>query len=209
MGGIVGPGDRSCTACCIAETLPVRRCDLVRFEALLHIDIGGMDELRQRYVIDRLSGPELDVAHEPAGAFKQVARIGKLDATKESNVDVGLEGVGVGECRVTHTCRGMTVMQQFQNIVSTVTHDLKPAPRDFSQFIRMRLHPCLDGLIALGGTRKSQQLAHRAFTLAVLRTCSGAKLSWRGGCASKRRDNVPWSFNNSLLCFEFLGNMFH
>ena len=93
MGGIVGPGDRSCTACCIAETLPVRRCDLVRFEALLHIDIGGMDELPQGRIIDQLTGPELDVAHEPAGAFKQAIRIGKFGATEKPTLTCALKAL--------------------------------------------------------------------------------------------------------------------
>ena len=54
--------------------------------------------------------PEFHVAHEPAGTFQQAVRIGNLGATKESDVNVSLQGVDVGECRIRDTCGGMTVM---------------------------------------------------------------------------------------------------
>ena len=84
--------------------------ELVRLEALLHVDIRGMDQLAQSRIINRLTGSELDVAHELAGAFKQAVRICKFGATKKPDIDVSFEGVGIGECRVTYTCSWMTVM---------------------------------------------------------------------------------------------------
>jgi len=137
--------------------------ELLRLETLLHVDICGMDQLAQSRIINRLTGPELDVAHELAGAFEQTVRIGKFGAKKKPDVDVSLERVGVGECRVSYTCGWMTVMQQLTDIVSTVAHDFEPAPRDFPQFVRMRAHPCLDGSIPLDGTGKSHQSTHCAF----------------------------------------------
>src|SRR6185295_9622849 len=102
--------------------------ELVRLQTLLHVDIRGMDHLAQRRIVNRLTRPELDVAHELAGAFEQAVRIGKFGSKKKPDIDVSPERVGVGECRVSHTCGWMTVMQQLTHIVSTTAHDLEPAP---------------------------------------------------------------------------------
>src|SRR5207344_1811140 len=94
-----------------------RYFELLRFDTRLHVDVGGVDELPQSRVVDLLTGPELYVAHELSGAFEQAIRIDKFGAAKKSDIDVSLEGIGVGESRVIHTCGWMTVMQQFPDIV--------------------------------------------------------------------------------------------
>src|SRR5262245_65303348 len=105
------------------------------------------------------------MAHELAGAFQQALGISKLGATKEPDIDVGFEGIDVGERRITYTRGRMAIMQQLSNIASAVAHDRKPALRDRPQFIRVLLHPDLDSGIALDRTGKPQKLAHGYSTL--------------------------------------------
>ena len=100
------------------------------------------------------------MAHELASAFQQALRIGNLGATKEPDIDVSLEGIDIGECRITYTRGRMAIVQQLSNIVSAVAHDLKPALRDRPQFTRMLMHPDLDSWISLDRTGEPQKLAH-------------------------------------------------
>jgi hypothetical protein len=51
------------------------------------------------------------MSHEFASAFQKAIRIGKLGATKESNIDMGFEGIDVAECRITYARGRMAVMQ--------------------------------------------------------------------------------------------------
>ena len=83
--------------------------ELLRFEALSHIHVRGMDEPPQSRIIDPLAGPELDMAHEFAGALKQATGVGEFRATKKADIDVSLEAVGVSECCVPNACGGMAV----------------------------------------------------------------------------------------------------
>src|SRR5438445_3336156 len=108
--------------------------------------------------------PELNVTHELACPFQQTLRIGNFGTSKEPNIYVSFEGVDVPECRVRYTRRRMPIMQQFSHIVSTLTHNLKPMLRDYTQIARMRLHPCLDGWITLDRTGEPQELIHERYT---------------------------------------------
>src|SRR5690606_12832350 len=99
-------------------------------QALLHIGIGGSDELPQSYVIEIASGPELHMAHELARAFQQAFRIGNLGTSKESDVDVSFEGVHVNEGGPAYAGSRMPIMQQLSNIVSASADDLEPVLRD-------------------------------------------------------------------------------
>src|SRR5205085_10846124 len=91
-------------------------------------------------------------------------RIGNFGTSKESNIYVSFEGVDVSECRVSYTRRRMAIMQQFSHVVPTLTHNLKPMPRDYTQFACMRLHPGLDGWITLNRTREPKELIHHRYT---------------------------------------------
>jgi hypothetical protein len=108
-------------------------------------------------------GPELHVTHKLACAFQQTLRIGNFGTSKEPNIYVSFEGVDVPECRVSYTRRRMAIMQQFSHIVSTLTHNLEPMLRDYTQVSRMRLHPSLDGWITLNRTGEPQELIHDCY----------------------------------------------
>jgi hypothetical protein len=85
--------------------------ELLVFLPMFHITICGVYQLLQGGIINLLAGPELDMAHELSSALKQAIGVGKLGATKEPDIDVSFEGIGVGERCVPYTCGGMTVMQ--------------------------------------------------------------------------------------------------
>src|SRR5439155_13704330 len=95
---------------------------------------------------------------------QETLRIGNLGTAKEPDIHVRFEGVDVPECRVSYTGRRMAIMQQFSHIVFTLTHNLKPMPRDYTQFPSMRLHPGLDDWITLNRTREPQKLIHDRYT---------------------------------------------
>jgi len=101
------------------------------------------------------------VTHKFACAFQQAFRIGNFGTAKEPNIYVSLEGVDVSECCVTDTRRRMTIMQQFPHILSTLAHNPKPTPRDYTQVPFMPLHPGLDGWITLNRTNEPQELISR------------------------------------------------
>src|SRR5262245_66650077 len=103
------------------------------------------------------------MAHELAGAFQQALGISKLGATKEPDIDVGFEGIDIGERRITYTRGRMAIRQSLSNIASAVAHDLKPPLRDRPQFTRMLTHPDLYSWISLDRTGEPQQLAHGDF----------------------------------------------
>lgn len=104
------------------------------------------------------------MTHKLACAFQQILRIGNFGTSKEPNIYVSFEGVDVPECCVSYTRRRMAIMQQFSHIVSTLTHNLEPMPRDYTQFPCMRLHPGPDGWITLNRTREPQELIHDRYT---------------------------------------------
>src|SRR5437588_338414 len=108
------------------------------------------------------------MTHELACAFQQTRRIGNLGTAKEPDIHVRFEGVDVPECRVRDTRRRMAIVQQFSHIISTLTHHLKPMPRDYTQFATMRFHPGLDGWITLNRTREPQELIHHRCTASSL-----------------------------------------
>ena len=62
--------------------------------------MSGLNELCQSRGVEVAFGPDLHVAHEPAGAFQQVIRVGYLGATEEPDIDVSFERVDVGEYRI-------------------------------------------------------------------------------------------------------------
>src|SRR5450432_1944966 len=71
------------------------------------------------------------------------------------------KGVHVRECPVHHASSRMPVMQQFANILSTPSHDAKPALRHSTQFVGMLFHPGPNCRIPLAGTGETQDSIHR------------------------------------------------
>ncbi len=101
-----GPACRSSCWCC-PSTCSATAC-ATRWtratsnpQAPLHIRVCSFDQLHQSRSIDLTFGPELHMAHEPAGAFQQALRIGNLGTPKEPDIDVSPESIDIGEGRVT------------------------------------------------------------------------------------------------------------
>jgi hypothetical protein len=108
------------------------------------------------------------MAHELASALQQAGRIPQRCALKEPHVYVRSEYIDVAKGRISQTCNRTAVMQKFPDFVPAFSHHLKPPMRDRSQFTGMRLHPRIDGWIALDRAVESQQIClHRRFTFCL------------------------------------------
>src|SRR2546421_8284066 len=75
-----------------------------------HISVRSFDELRQRDGVNVALGTQFHMAHEFAGAFQQTLRIGKLGAAKETDVNVSLESIHVGEGGIAYTRGRMAIV---------------------------------------------------------------------------------------------------
>src|SRR5687767_6376504 len=105
------------------------------------------------------------MTHALACALQQACWIRQRCALKESHVYVRGEYIHVAEGRISQTCHRTAVMQKLPDFVPALSHHLKPVMRDGSQFTCMRLHPRIDGGIALDSAVESQQFhSHRRST---------------------------------------------
>jgi hypothetical protein len=100
------------------------------------------------------------MTHVLAGAFEQAIRIGKLSAAEKANVDVSFEDANVSECRILDAGGGIAIVQQFANVVSTIAHDLKPAPGDCPQLAGVPMKPGINSRISSDGTLETEEFAH-------------------------------------------------
>src|ERR1700722_19104886 len=81
---------------------------------------------------------------------------------KKSYIHVRGEYVYVAERDVPQTRCRKAVMQNLPHFVSALSHHLKPAMRDGSQFTRMLFHPGIDGGIPFDSAIESEQFhSHR------------------------------------------------
>ena len=126
--------------------------DLPRLKTTPHISVGRSDEFHQSHRIDFSFGPELYVTHVFPRTLQQILWVHKLSPTKKSNIDMGFERIDIGEGGISNTGRGVSVMQQFVHIISTIVNYAKPVPCDSTQFIRTLLHPGTDGGISFDCT---------------------------------------------------------
>lgn len=72
---------------------------VVGLKTPFHLIVGSLDERDQRSGVDVASGPELYVAHVLAGTFQQARWVRQFGAPEEPDVDMGREGVDIGEPR--------------------------------------------------------------------------------------------------------------
>src|ERR1700690_431480 len=108
------------------------------------------------------------MTHELAGALQQSRRIRQCCAVKEPHVHVRGKYIHIAEWRISQTCNRTAVMQKLPDFVPALSHHLKPAMRDGSQFTCMLFHPRIDGGILLDGAVESQQFrSHRRSPSAV------------------------------------------
>jgi hypothetical protein len=100
------------------------------------------------------------MAHKLARAFQEARWIGQLSASKESDIHVSFKGIDVSKCRVSDTCRRMTIVQYLPDIVPALTHDFEPIPGDIAQFARVLSQPFINARISPDRIGKSKELAH-------------------------------------------------
>jgi hypothetical protein len=98
------------------------------------------------------------MTHELAVALQQAGGIRQSGALKEPNVDVRGEYVHVAEWHISETCIRAAVMQNFPDLVSALSHHLKPLARGGSKLACVLFYPRIDGGIPLDRAVKSQQL---------------------------------------------------
>ncbi len=119
--------------------------DLVRLKTTPHISVCRSDECHQSHRIDFAFGPELYVTHVFPLTLQQIPWVHQLSTPKKSNIDMGFERIDIREGGISNAGRGVSVMQQFVHIISTIVNYAKPVPCDSTQFIRTLLHPGTDG----------------------------------------------------------------
>jgi hypothetical protein len=100
------------------------------------------------------------MAHELAGAFQNSLRVGKLSASKESDIHVVLEDIDVPKRRIRHAGRWVPIVQAFSHVVSALTHGRKPMRRNFTQFARVLSQPGINSGSSPGRIGKLKELAH-------------------------------------------------
>ena len=114
------------------------------YEPTLHIRVRRFDEPDQGRLVDFDAGTELDVTHEPAAALEQSRGVLELGAAEETDVDVGLERVDVGERGVADAGGRGAVVHQLAHVFPAPADHAEPVPRNDAQFPRMRFQPRLD-----------------------------------------------------------------
>ena len=111
------------------------------------------------------------MAHEPASAFQQTGRIGKLGTVEESNIDMGLEDSHVGERRIVHTGGRISVMHDYADIVAAIAHGREPALGDSPEWISVIAKPGCDvGVMLSGGGKAEKSMwCHGSFVPLIVR----------------------------------------
>jgi hypothetical protein len=64
------------------------------------------------------------------------------------------EGVNICKGGIADACGRMAIVQQFEHIISALSHDIEPMPRDSAEFIRLPIHPGVDCRISLDTTEE-------------------------------------------------------
>jgi hypothetical protein len=166
----------------------------LRLHAGLHIGVGCTDQPRESRGITITSGTKLHMAHKLARAFQNTLRVGNFSTSKESDIHVILKGIDVSKGRVSHACRRMTIVQALSYVVPALAHGLKPILRNFTQFTRVLLQPCVNGRISLGRIGKSKELAHiRTWAWPNKAACRNETVQARSWEPRRR------AFNSSLI----------
>lgn len=165
--------------------------------------IGGSDELVQGGGVDAGAWFQLDVAHVFACAFKQMAGVGQFRTAEEAHVDVGREGVDVGEGYVAEAGDGAAVMQQLAHFISACAHHVEPVACHVSQLAGVVFHPRIDGGVVCGCVVELQEvvvvhwlapvLAYgELYTEGVLSWSRGRRLAFPGSVLS------PWPISEGI-----------
>lgn len=98
------------------------------------------------------------MAHVFAGALEQVGRVEERSSLEEADVDVGGEGVDIGERDVTETGDRAAVVEEFADLVAAIAHDFEPLAGDGAEWAGVALEPGGDGGIAFEGAIKAEEV---------------------------------------------------
>lgn len=109
----------------------------LHLEQLAHLKVSPSDEIFQRLFVNFQTRPQLHMPHESPSALQEIARILHLGSEEEADVHVGLECTDMGEGRIAHAGRRLTIMQDLTDIISAPTHHLEPPASDLSEFVRV------------------------------------------------------------------------
>src|SRR5688572_14910574 len=97
---------------------------------LAHIGARGIDQMAKRCFIQLAAGFYIHMPHAFATSLQQTSGILERRAAEETDVDVTPERVDVRERRVHDTCNRAAVVHQLPDVVTALSHPLKPLPRD-------------------------------------------------------------------------------
>ncbi|HEY3776501.1 MAG TPA: hypothetical protein VGL35_00430 [Rhizomicrobium sp.] len=64
--------------------------------------------------------------HPFAGAFQQTGRVFKDRPVEKADIYMSSESVDVANCGISHTGRGMAIVQKLTNVRTAAAHLLKP-----------------------------------------------------------------------------------
>src|SRR5215472_11002682 len=107
---------------------PHRSCangKLAVFDPRLNVRVRRIDEPAYRCGVCGRPRPQLDVAHELAGALQQAGWIRQRCAVKESHVDVRGEYVDVTKGCISQTCNRTAVVQKLPDFIAAFSHYFK------------------------------------------------------------------------------------
>jgi hypothetical protein len=142
--------------------------DSTVFYARLYVGVGRLNEVAEGCGGWGCSRPQLHMAHEFPGPFQQARRIRQRSAVKETYVHVGSKDIHVREGRIAHAGNRTAVMHELADLVSAISHHLKPLARQVSQIAMMRIQPGIDGGIVLDCTIEPQDFRfHRRSIFAL------------------------------------------
>ncbi len=89
--------------------------------------------------------------HAFAGAFQKAGRVIERRPVEEADIHMSTEGVDVPKRRISHTRRGMAIVQKFANVRSAAAHLLEPWLGDPSQLIIRLGEPSANPGVSLNG----------------------------------------------------------
>ena len=80
---------------------------------------------------------------------------------EEADVDMLRKDVDVPKGRILDTRRGVAVVQEFGDILSTASHLRKPLPPNEGKFGALRIEPPIDLRLVSYGTVESKEAGHK------------------------------------------------
>lgn len=80
---------------------------------------------------------------------------------KEADIDVRGEYIDVGKCGVFHASRGVAIVEEFGDVLTTVAHLGEPLTRDRGEIRTPRIEPRIYPRLIPNGAIESKKRRHR------------------------------------------------